>query len=34
MTRNVVSLYVLVEKERIIRKTALLLEVSALSVHL
>lgn len=34
MTRNAVPLYVLVGEERIIRKTALLLEVSALSVHL
>lgn len=34
VTRNAAPLYALVGKERIIRKTALLLEVSALSVHL
>ena len=34
VTRNAVPLYALVGKERVIRKTALLLEVSALSVHL
>ena len=34
VTRNAAPLCALVGKERIIRKTALLLEVSALSVHL
>lgn len=34
VTRNAVPLYALVGKERIIRKTALLLEVPALLVHL
>lgn len=34
VTRNAAPLYALVGEERIIRKTALLLEISALSVHL